>query len=149
MLFLCTKLKLIYLQRVGNLCILILFFLTVKEGIDKDKETQDYRKYVDSYNISQYSPAKSEMKDNFDKIILDAGLTINDKNIEYSEFTELENVEHAIYQLSLSGTYLQFLEYLETLHENDMLHNLSEISFIVKSSQEIIIKMNIESLYRA
>lgn len=87
------------------------------------------------------------MQEAFDRITNESGLIINNKKVSYRVFPEKEGVVQAKYSLKLSGTYLKFVSYLETLYSKQMIYKINNISFRVRSLTEIDIKLNLESLY--
>ena len=105
------------------------------------------RNYVKIHSVSREKVASSKMQDNFDRLISEAGLTINNKNAAYSAFREKNNVIKAQYELAIKGQYLPFVHYLEILDKQKMLYKINSLYLRVKSFTEVDIKINLESLY--
>lgn len=114
------------------------------------KQFQNYletKNYVRLHSVPSTKVASSDIRDNFDETILESGLTINNKNVQYSPFEEKNNVVKGGYTIAAKGKYLLFVKYLDKLQKNNTLYKINLISLKVRSLDEIDIKLNIESLY--
>ncbi len=116
-------------------------------GVKQFNIVLETKKYVKLYLTPVHKIADSKVQDDFDEIIFDSGLGINNKNVEYSAFEERNDVIKGIYKLTLKGQYLPFINYLEVLQKKNMLYKINFLSLKVKSLDEIGIKLDMESLY--
>lgn len=117
------------------------------DNIKLFKSFTEAKNYVQLHSVSEHKIASSDMQDNFDELISESGLTINNKNVEYSPFEEQSSVIKGSYKLAAKGKYLPFINYLELLQKKNMLYKVNSLSLKVKSLEEITIKLDIESLY--
>ena len=146
------KLKLSYLRIVinfttVNLLLIIALYLGVKNNIKKFNNLTEASNYVKTHTVPAQEIASEDEEDNFDQLILETNLVINNKKVEYGIFAEKNNVVKANYDLAIYGKYLSFIDYLETLVQRNMLYKINTLYLKVKSLEEIDIKMNIETLY--
>lgn len=150
--FLHTKLKLSYLRIVINfatinLFLIIALYLGVRNDIKKFNNLTEASNYVKTHAIPAQEMASEDEEDNFDQLILESGLAINNKKVEYGVFAEKDNAVKASYDLAIYGKYLAFIDYLEILVRRNMLYKMNTLSLKLKSLEGIDIKMNIETLY--
>jgi hypothetical protein len=108
---------------------------------------QEATNYIKLHAVPTDIIASSEMRDHFDDLILESGLTINNKNTEYASFEEKNNIINGKYELALRGKYLSFVDYLKSLYEKKMLYKINLLSLKVNSLEEIDVKINVETLY--
>ena len=132
---------------VLNLGFISIFVFAALHDIKQFKSYLEIKDYVQKRSISIHNIAPSKMQDDFDTIISECGLTINNKNVVYSAFEEKNDVIMGTYELAAKGQYLLFIKYLETLQKQNMLYKINLLSLKVKSLEEININLNIESLY--
>jgi len=147
------KLKLSFVSKLFNfiflnLLLVIGFCWFAYQGQKVYKEL-NAAKAINKSNDEKYgfNGASIESQEEFYKMIDKAGLIINNKNVEYLPFEENPDFINASYSFSLTGRYLHFIKYLETLQKKNMLYKIDSLKLKVKSEGKISIKMKLESLY--
>ena len=130
-----------------NVGFISIFIFTVIHDIKQFKSYLEIKDYVQKNSLPIYNIASSRMQDDFDTIISECGLVINNKNVVYSAFEEKNDVIMGTYELSAKGQYLLHIKYLETLQKQNMLYKINLLSLKINSLDEININLNIESLY--
>lgn len=130
---------------------IFLFIAIVILAMDYTKFSDDHKKakaFVDNYYKTHKLPiSDSKNQDYFDKLILESKLSINNKNYSYELLEEQEGVIIGNYTLSLKGTYLDFLKYLNALNSRIMLYKIDSINLKISSPTAIKIKMEMKTLY--
>ncbi len=132
---------------VLNVVFISIFILTAIHNIKQFKSYLEIKDYVQKNSLPIYNVASSRMQDDFDTIISECGLIINNKNVVYSSFEEKNDVIMGTYELAAKGQYSLFIKYLETLQKQNMLYKINLLSLKINSLDEININLNIESLY--
>jgi len=124
--------------------------ILISENRSLSGELSIANKYVQNYFKTHKLPvATNENQEYFYQLITESGLNINNKNYAYSPSEQQEELIVASYNLSLQGTYLNFLRYLNSLNSRIMLYKIDSINLKVDSFSAIKIQIELKTLYEA
>jgi len=131
-----------------NLLIICIVLNTILYNITIENSIKQIKLSVEQHFLTNNDRpvARNKFQEEFDRIIYNNDLIINNKNVEYIAFSD-ENIVKAQYNLTMLGTYLQFIGYLNSLNERNMLHKINTLNLKVQSKNSIKIKIDLESLY--
>lgn len=147
------KQKLSYLRMVFrieflNILLLIPVIIITWKTLLLYEQLNVTKKYVSDYfKTNKIQAAVNSQQAKFDQLTTEIGLSIDNKNVGFAPLEEDEHIAHASYDLLLSGSYIQFLKYLNVLYDNKMLHKINLLKLKIDSSNSLKISVQLESLY--
>lgn len=104
-------------------------------------------KYVKEKSFHSFKTAPSQLQDEFEEMIANHDLIINNQNVQYTALEEEKNLLNAKYDLALEGGYSKFLDYLKGLNDKNMLGNINSLALTIIKPDSININIKLECLY--